>query len=89
MLFTLVADGLNRLICMSKVASLIGGLLACRKTYITNLQYADNTISFGKVNIQEALVWKWILHSFELWSGLKINYEKSNIIFIGESIDNL
>lgn len=29
-------------------------------------------------------MWKWILHTFELWSELKINYDKSHIIFMGK-----
>lgn len=41
---------------------------------------------FGRVDIREAFAWKWILHIFELWSGLKINYEKSQIYFMGEQM---
>lgn len=35
-------------------------------------------------------MWKWILHSFELWSGLKINCNKSHTIFMGRiDVNNL
>lgn len=54
------------------------------------MQYTDDTILFGRVNIEEVVIRKWVLHTFEKWSGLKINYEKSNIIFMGEmKLDNL
>lgn len=66
------------------------GLPANKQSFITNLQYDDNTILIGRVDIKDAIVWKWILQTFELWSGLKINYNKSHIIFMGElNVDNV
>lgn len=41
------------------------------------------TLIFGQADIKEAIIWKWILHTFEERSSLKINYEKSNIFFFG------
>lgn len=32
----------------------------------------------------EAVVQKWTLNTFKIWSCLKINYEKSNIIHLGK-----
>lgn len=60
------------------------GLQVSKKTQITNLQYVDDIILFGRYDIKEAIVWKWISNTNELWSGLKINYEKSNVIHLGE-----
>lgn len=36
---------------------------------------------FSRMEIEEVMIWKWILHTFEIWFALKINYEKkSNIL---------
>lgn len=43
-----------------------------KKTFITNLQYTDDTIIFGHADIKEAIIWKWILHTCEEWSNLTI-----------------
>lgn len=45
---------------------------------------AGDTIIFGQPNIKEAIVWRWILHTFEEWFGLKINYDQSYIYFLRE-----
>lgn len=66
LLFTLVADGLNATIQKAKKRGLIKGLHASKKVFIINLQYADDTILFERVDIGEAIVWKWIIHIFEL-----------------------
>lgn len=45
-----------------------------------NLQYADDTMIFGWVDIREAIYIKWVLCCFEAWSGPKINFAKSSFI---------
>lgn len=67
-----------------KEVGLVRGLSAVRNINITNIQYADDTMIFAKTTIEEVVVWKWILHTFEMWFGLKINYNKSQIFFVGE-----
>lgn len=44
----------------------------------------DDTVIFGHVNPDHALVIKWTCKTFEIWSGLKINFNKSHITPLGE-----
>jgi hypothetical protein len=50
---------------------------------ITHLQYADDTIIFVDVDNQSIINIKFLLYCFENMSGLKINYEKSEIFALG------
>ena len=53
------------------------------------LQYADNTLFFCKVKVKSVFVIKAILNCFELVSGLKVNFHKSNIDRVGSSLNML
>ncbi|KAI0493884.1 hypothetical protein KFK09_024010 [Dendrobium nobile] len=48
---------------------------------ISHLLYADDVIMFSKANKKEVLGVKRILHKFCEWTGQKINYSKSLIMF--------
>ena len=48
-----------------------------KKVQISILQFADDTIFFGEANMENVKTIKAILRSFELASGLKINFAKS------------
>jgi len=48
------------------------------KTIVNILQNADDTIFFGEVTMQNVKTIKSILRSFELVSGLRINFGKSS-----------
>lgn len=54
-----------------------------------NLQYADETLIFGKTDVKEALVIKYTLCCFEAWSGLKINFSKNFIVCLGEKTSSM
>ena len=49
------------------------------------LQYADDTILFMEHDIEKARNLKLILSVFELLSGLKINFHKSELFCFGEA----
>lgn len=55
----------------------------------SNLQYAADTIPFGQAHIEQAQVVQRILGTFELRSGLKVNFHKIHIIFLGDFHINL
>ncbi|XP_071704704.1 uncharacterized protein [Rutidosis leptorrhynchoides] len=57
--------------------------IGSNKVLISHLQYADDTIFFGSwsMEIIENLV--KLLKCFELSSGLKVNYFKSNLFDVG------
>lgn len=80
LIFTLVADGLNKMMEKATSRGLISGLGEHNKgVSVVNLQFADDTLILGKADPAQAMILKWILHSFQLWSGLKINFEKSQM----------
>ena len=52
---------------------------------ISILQYADDTIFFGEASMENVTTIKAILRTFELASGLKINYAKNSFGAFGQS----
>lgn len=44
---------------------------------VSHLQFADNTLLFGKVIFQNFWTLKVVLRGFEMGSGLKVNFHKS------------
>uniref|UniRef100_A0A453BTU3 Reverse transcriptase domain-containing protein n=1 Tax=Aegilops tauschii subsp. strangulata TaxID=200361 RepID=A0A453BTU3_AEGTS len=51
------------------------------------LQYADDTIICLEHDVEKALNLKLLLYMFELMSGLKVNFQKSEIMTIGGDTD--
>lgn len=49
-----------------------------------NFQHADNTLLLGQCSVKQAIIIKWILCCFDVWSGLKINYHKNSLINLGK-----
>jgi hypothetical protein len=50
---------------------------------ITHLQYADDTTIFMEMEEQTVVNVKFLLYCFENMSGLKINYQKSEVYVLG------
>lgn len=63
---------------------MISGLGASRKLSLVNLRYIDDTLLSGKMDIIQAVITQWILHFFEFWSKMRVNFHKSQLIFLGE-----
>lgn len=78
LLFNLVADALSEMLNNAKqaVPHLVPGGL-------THLQYADDTILFMTNTEENIVTVKFLLYCYEAMSGLKINYQKSEIMVIG------
>lgn len=68
-LFTLDADGLNTIIKQAFVKRLIKRLPTFKSTYLNNLQYVGDTILFGQMEVEQVIIIKCSLYTFELWSG--------------------
>jgi hypothetical protein len=87
-LFNFVADYLTRMIRHAQHIRLITGLA---DNIIPNgvaiLQYADDTIICLKENLDNARNMKLVLYLYELMSGLKINFSKSEVILINGDND--
>jgi hypothetical protein len=54
---------------------------------LTHLQYADDTIIFLEFDEQTFLNTKFLLYCFENMSGLRINYQKSEVFVMGVNIE--
>ena len=87
-LFNIAAEGLTGLMRTAVSKNLFSSYKAGRqKEEINILQYADDTLFFGTATTANVRVMKSILRIFELVSGLKINYAKSQFGCLGKSLD--
>ncbi|KAL8503040.1 hypothetical protein ACS0TY_021965 [Phlomoides rotata] len=57
-------------------------LVGSKKVEVSILQYADDTIFFGEAKTKNIHIIKCILRIFEIWTGLKVNFHKSDIMRI-------
>ena len=79
LLFNIVAEGLNGLMRQAVEKSIFRGYsVGSQKVSISLLQYADDTIFFEEASMKNIKALKSILRTFELSSGLKINFAKSS-----------
>jgi hypothetical protein len=56
---------------------------------VSHLQYADDTLFIGEATVANLWTLKAILRSFELASGLKVNFTKSSVMGINVCSDFL
>ncbi|GKV07790.1 hypothetical protein SLEP1_g19511 [Rubroshorea leprosula] len=83
-LFLIVAEGLNGLMASAVDKNLFkGARIGNVDVTVSHLQFADDTIFFGEASKENIQVIKCVLRTFELASGLKINYGKSQLMGIG------
>jgi hypothetical protein len=81
LLFNLVSDALATMLEKSKETNQNRGvILHLIEGGLTHLQYADDTIILDEQTILNA---KFLLYCFEDMSGLKINYQKSEVLVMG------
>ncbi len=87
LLFNLAAEALTLLVQRAEDNLLIEGLGENDNNKVVILQYADDTIFLLPDNETYAKNLKYILCLFEQLSGLKINFNKSEVFCIGEAAD--
>ena len=86
LLFNIVVEGLTGLMRSAVAKNLFSSYQVGKKKEEVNiLQYADDTLFFGAATNDNVRVLKCILKCFELVSGLKINYNKSQFGCLGKS----
>ncbi|CAD6214032.1 unnamed protein product [Miscanthus lutarioriparius] len=87
LLFNLVADALSAMLSRACSAKAIKGLVPhLFEGGLTHLQYADDTVlllHFDPKNLRNV---RLLLSCYEAMSGMKINYEKSEIFSVGLSL---
>ncbi|KAK3199073.1 hypothetical protein Dsin_022488 [Dipteronia sinensis] len=80
-LFNIVVEGLSCLIIKAaNLGMLQGEDFGGNRINISHLQFADDTMLFLKPKVESLISVKRILRCFELVSGLKINFHKSNVV---------
>jgi hypothetical protein len=85
-LFNLVVDMLATLINRAKENGQVEGLVPhLVDGGLSILQYADDTILFMDHDLEKASNMKLILCAFEQLSGLKINFNKSEVFCYGKA----
>jgi hypothetical protein len=88
-LFNLVADVFTRMLMKIVKQDFISGLLPqVVEGGVISLQYADDTLLFLENDLEKASTMKWLLVCFEQMSGMKINYDKSDLLTIGMDEDS-
>ena len=85
-LFNIVVKGLMGLMRETQKKNLFKGFLVGRDgVEINTLQYVDNMVFFGEATMSNVKAIKAMLRSFELVSGLKINFATSSFGAYGRS----
>jgi Reverse transcriptase (RNA-dependent DNA polymerase) len=81
MLFVFAAEGLGKLFHRGVARGLFQGLrpLLADGSKVSHQQYADYTLLLLQLSSLAVDILKWILVAFESFSGLKINYAKSDV----------
>jgi hypothetical protein len=79
----MAANSLSKMMSLAQQNGLITGLASnLVENGIAMLQYADDTILLIQDSEEQAVNLKLMLHIFESMSGLKINFEKSEVMMI-------
>ncbi|GKV34399.1 hypothetical protein SLEP1_g42774 [Rubroshorea leprosula] len=82
-LFLIIAEGLNGLVCNATQKGLLEGVeVGSKGLKLSHLQFADDTILFGEATEKNVLAMKGILRAFEIVSGLKVSFNKSQLMGI-------
>ncbi|XP_028236880.1 uncharacterized protein LOC114416214 [Glycine soja] len=86
LLFVLVAEGLTGMMREASIKNCFQSFLVWKhKIPVNILEFADNTIFFGEASMDNVKAVKAILRSYEMVSGLRINFSKSHFGAIGQS----
>jgi hypothetical protein len=86
LLFNLVADALSTMLFRASEAGIIQGVVPnLIDGGLTHLQYADDTVIFLSFSFENLRNLRIILNCFEALSGMKINFDKSEVFTMGVS----
>jgi hypothetical protein len=87
-LFLLVAEGLGGMMRRAVEIGRFNGFRVGRNgVVLSHLQYADDTLCIGEATLENLWTLKAVMRAFEMVSGLKVNFWKSNILGVNVSQD--
>ena len=87
-LFVLMAEVLNRALTKAAEIELFQGVhVGSQNVSLSHLQFADDTLLFCEPKLELLINIKKILYSFQSFSGLAVNYDKSGLIVIDKDED--
>jgi hypothetical protein len=90
LLFNLVVNIFTRiLIKAAKRGYISGSMKSLYLEGVISLQYTDDTLLFLSYNFRSACHLKWLMTIFENLSGMKINYNKSDMVSINLEEDDV
>jgi hypothetical protein len=90
LLFNLVVNIFTRiLIKAAKRGYISGSMKSLYPEGVISLQYIDDTLLFVSHNFRSACHLKWLMTIFENLSGMKINYNKSDMVSINLEEDEV
>lgn len=91
-LFNAAVDALAEILEKAKnsghISRVVGHLIPGVWGGVTHLQYADDTMIMVEGSDQDIINLKFLLLCFEAMSGLKINFDKSEVMVLGYSGDD-
>lgn len=83
-LFNLVGDALSVILEEAVRNGVLGGIVPhLVEGGLSHMQYADDTILFTTTEEGDILALKFLLFCFEEMTGMKINYQKSEVYVLG------
>jgi hypothetical protein len=87
LLFNLAVDALATILDKARMADYLRGVVGhlIPGGGVTHLQYADDTMIMVEGSDLDIVNLKFLLLSFEAMSGLKINFNKSEVVVLGYS----
>lgn len=88
LLFNIVGEILHLLLCKAESLGTIQGIKMGDGPSLTHLQFADDTIIFLDNSWASCKGIKLILKLFEIMSGLKINYGKSQLFATNQDLES-
>jgi hypothetical protein len=81
LLFNLMIDVFTRMLIKAAKMNYISGFMnSTHPEGVLSLQYVDDTLLFLRHSYEDATQLKWIMVCFEQISGMKINYNKSDML---------
>jgi hypothetical protein len=88
LLFNFIGEALSGILSAATTAGHIHGLVPhLLPGGLTHLQYADDTLILIQGSDEDIANLKFLLMCFEDMSGLKINYQKSEVFVLGQRFE--